>query len=108
MPRSTIINGKNKFIGKQKAKGLGDQVNIASATVNDKMVRRPAMVPGVEQNKLASEIMRLRLQINRLLESRNSIPVKETGFADQRSRSQNMNQAKISIKRAIKIKLSEA
>ena len=65
MPRSTIIDGKNKFIGQQKAKGLSGQVNIASTMADDKMVRRPAMVPGAEQNKLASEIMKLRLRINK-------------------------------------------
>ena len=65
MPLSTIISGKNKVIERQKAKGLSIQVNIASTTVEDKMVRRPAMWRGAEQNKLASAHARLRLRINR-------------------------------------------
>ena len=100
MPWSTIISRKNKFIGQQKAKGLDGQVNIASATANDKMVRRPAMLPGAEQNKLASAHARLRLRINRRLESHNGEPVKETSPADQRNGVRiNMSQEKTSIKR---------
>ena len=53
------------------------------------------MVPAVEQNKLASEIARQRLRINRWLESRNDEPVKETSFVDHQNIVRiNMSQAK--------------
>ena len=61
MPRSTIIGGKNKTIGRRNGYGINDNVSITSAMADDKMVRRPAMVPGAKQNNLASEIVRLRL-----------------------------------------------
>ena len=51
MPQSTIIDGRNKTIGRWKGYGIGDPVSIAFATADDETARRPAMASVRERNK---------------------------------------------------------